>query len=297
MTRRLVVNADDLGLTIGVNDGIFDAHDRGAVTSASLFANASATADAIARARYRSSLGVGCHLTLVDGAPTLPPERVPTLVRDDGRFRSSWRPFIVACLTGRVRLDDVERELTAQIDRLRSQGAQLTHLDAHKHVHTFPPIFAVVARLATRFAIPVVRVPWERAGFAHRDRRHQATITQQALLNLALSPWARMARRTAAAQGLRTPRVAGRIHTGILNRRALETIVRSLKPGVTELMTHPGYVDEALRATPTRLLEARAEEVELLTAASTLRLFAEQGVELVSHASSNPTDRTFSHAS
>src|SRR3979411_2173796 len=102
--RNLVVNADDLGLTAAVNDGIFDAHDHGILTSASLFASAPATADAIARVRSRLSLGVGVHLGLADGTPMLPPNRVPTLVEDDGRFRTSWKPFIVACLRGRVSL-------------------------------------------------------------------------------------------------------------------------------------------------------------------------------------------------
>ena len=162
VVRRLVVNADDLGLTVGVNDGIFDAHDHGILTSASLFAGAPATFDAVRRARSRPSLGVGVHLALVDGTPTLPPGRVPTLVEDDGRFRRSWKPFIVACLRGKVSLAEVELELTAQIERLRSAGIRLTHLDAHKHVHAYPPVFAIVARLAGRFGIPVVRVPYER---------------------------------------------------------------------------------------------------------------------------------------
>jgi predicted glycoside hydrolase/deacetylase ChbG (UPF0249 family) len=76
--RSLVVNADDLGLTVGVNNGIFDAHDRGVLTSASVFANARATEDAVARALRRPALGVGLHLTLVDGQPTLPASRVPS---------------------------------------------------------------------------------------------------------------------------------------------------------------------------------------------------------------------------
>src|SRR5258708_29843611 len=111
MLRSLVVNADDLGLTVGVNNGILDAHDGGILTSASVFANAPATTDAIGRARVRPSLGLGVHLALVDGRPMLPPNRVPTLVEDDGRFRASWKPFIVACLRGRVKYDEFEREL------------------------------------------------------------------------------------------------------------------------------------------------------------------------------------------
>src|ERR1700674_3524344 len=98
MLRHLVVNADDLGLTVGVNDGIFVAHDQGILTSASVFANAPATINAVHRASARPSLGIGIHLALVDGTPMLPPHRVPSLVVDDRRFRASWTPFIVARL-------------------------------------------------------------------------------------------------------------------------------------------------------------------------------------------------------
>ena len=102
VTHRLVVNADDLGLTVGVNDGIFDAHDHGILTSASLFADAPATSDAIRRARCRPSLGVGVHLALVDGTPTLPPSRVPTLV-ETMDASAVLEAFIVACCGARCR--------------------------------------------------------------------------------------------------------------------------------------------------------------------------------------------------
>src|SRR6267378_6348580 len=185
MLRQLVVNADDLGLTVGVNDGIFDAHDLGILTSASLFANAPATENAIRRARSRTSLGVGAHLALVDGTPTLPARSIPTLVTGDGRFRHSWRPFIAACLQHRVSLGEVERELTAQIDRIRGAGISPTHLDAHKHVHAYPPVFAIVARLAARFGIPVVRVPYEPWLPVWGDQQQRRTARWQALLNAA----------------------------------------------------------------------------------------------------------------
>src|SRR5206468_7802709 len=180
------------------------------LTSASLFAGAPATLDAIRRARSRPSLGVGVHLALVDGTPTLPPSRVPTLVEDDGRFRRSWKPFIVACLRGKVSLAEVELELTAQIERLRSAGVRLTHLDAHQHVHAYPPVFAIVARLAARFGIPVVRVPYERGSW----------------LNALLWPWAQRNYRVAAALGVRTPHFIGRLATGVLTRPVLHEMLR-----------------------------------------------------------------------
>ncbi len=281
--RSLVVNADDLGLTVGVNNGIFDAHDRGILTSASLFANATATVDAIRRIRSRPSLGVGVHLTLVDGAPTLPPSRVATLIQDDGRFRGSWKPFIVACLRGCVALNQVERELTAQIDRIRSEGIRLTHLDAHKHVHAYPPLFAIVARLANRFCIPVVRVPYERWSPVWGDEWHPYVALRQSLLNLAMLPWARWNHRTAAARGIRAPQFTGRVHTGVLNAMTIQATIRRLRPGTTELMVHPGYVDEALRQMPTRLLSSRAQEVALLCSDATADALIDERIQLVRH--------------
>jgi predicted glycoside hydrolase/deacetylase ChbG (UPF0249 family) len=297
MLRCLVVNADDLGLTVGVNDGIFDAHDRGILTSASVFANAPATADAVRRAHLRPSLGVGVHLALVDGAPTLPPSRVPSLVEDDGRFRRSWGPFIVACLRRRIAFEEVERELTAQIDRIRSQGIRLTHLDAHKHVHAFPPIFAIVARLADRFRIPVVRVPYERLSPAWGDGRQRRIARRQAVMNLAMRPWARRNYRTTLAHGLRAPQFVGRTHTGVLGADSLAGMVRRLGPVVTELMVHPGYVDDALRQAHTRLMSSREREVELLCAPDTHRLLIEEQIQLIRHDLGLSERRSFHHAS
>jgi hopanoid biosynthesis associated protein HpnK len=297
MMRNLVVNADDLGLTVGVNDGIFDAHDHGILTSASLFAAAPATSDAIRRARTRPSLGVGVHLALVDGTPTLPPCRVPTLVEDDGRFRCSWKPFIVACLRGKVSLAEVELELTAQIELLRSAGVTLTHLDAHKHVHAYPPVFAIVARLASRFGIPVVRVPYERwlSTRAYGDAR--GTARRQALLNALLRPWARHDYRIAASHAVRTPQFAGRVHTGMLSAEALVDIVRALQPGVTELMVHPGYRDDELERTGTRLLESRRIELDLLCKLETRALLVGERVDLLRHDLTHVRKRSLRHVS
>jgi predicted glycoside hydrolase/deacetylase ChbG (UPF0249 family) len=295
--RSLVVNADDLGLTVGVNNGIFDAHDRGVLTSTSVFANAAATGDALARALRRPSLGVGCHLTLVDGRPTLAPARVPSLIEGDGRFRRSWKPFIVSCLLGRVSLPEVEQELAAQIDRVRSAGLTLTHLDAHQHVHAYPPIFAIVTRLAERFRIPVVRVPFERWPTVSSNGPQQRTVRRQALLNAAMLPWAWRDYRNAARAGIRTPRFIGRSHTGVLSADALGAMLRALPPGVTELMVHPGYVDETLERLNTRLLDARADEVDLLTDANTVDLLASQRIALIRHDLSSSEHRSFRHAS
>ena len=290
MLRQLVVNADDLGLTVGVNDGIFDAHALGILTSASLFASAPATPDAIRRLASYPTLGVGVHLALVDGAPTLPAAEVRSLVDADGRFRPSWKPFIVAALRRQISLADVERELTAQVERVVAAGIVPTHLDAHKHVHGYPPVFAIVARLAVRFGIPVVRVPYERVG-------SRPFIDRLAWLNTAMWPWARRNLRTAASLGLRTPHLVGRVDTGLLDADVLRALLHATGPGVTELMVHPGYVDEALRRTDTRLLESRSRELALLCSMKTRALVAGERIDLVRHDLAHPVRRSFRHVS
>jgi predicted glycoside hydrolase/deacetylase ChbG (UPF0249 family) len=298
MLRQLVINADDLGLTLGVNDGIFEAHDRGILTSASLLANAPATADALHRLRSHPSLGVGAHLALVDGTPTLPASQVPSLVQHDGRFHRSWKPFIVSCLRHEISLVDVERELTAQIERLLDSRITLTHLDAHKHVHGYPPVFAIVARLASRFRIGVVRVPYEGwTAAANATADGSWTVRRQKWLNAAMWPWARRNYRTAASLRLRIPHFSGRIHTGALDRSVFRDIVRHLRPGVTELMVHPGRVDAALEQTETRLLESRNRERALLCSLEARAVLAGERVQPVRHDLGHCTRRFFRHVS
>lgn len=282
--KVLVVNGDDFGLTRGVNAGILAAHTRGILTSASLFANAPATDEALQIAARTPTLGVGCHLTLVDGVPLSPPSTIVSLARD-GAFRPTWRAFLAAAVSGRIALPDVERELAAQIDRVRASGVQPTHLDAHKHVHAYPPTFDIVARLARRFGIRAVRVPWEspavRLVVQHAFTRG---ARRQAIENLALSAWAARDRLLLARHGLPpAPRFLGRVLTGRFTRASLQALFESVPPGVTELMMHPGYADAALDRVRTRLRGERTDEVALLTDPATLDTVHRAGLILVAH--------------
>src|SRR6202012_2377797 len=111
MQARLIINADDFGLTPGVNRAIAELHDAGAVTSATLMANGPAFGDAVALALARPSLGIGCPISLVDGTPVSSPERIPTLLGPPRRnFRNSLGDFALGILRGAIRQDDIQRE-------------------------------------------------------------------------------------------------------------------------------------------------------------------------------------------
>ena len=164
--RRLIINADDFGLTAGVNRAIVEAHERGVVSSATLMANGQAFDEAVKLAGSRPRLGVGCHIVLVDGTPLVRDAATRTLL-DGGsagapRFREGIARFAALALLGRLAPDEIEAEATAQIRKLQSAGIAVTHLDSHKHTHMFPQVFRPLLRAAKACGVTAIRNPFER---------------------------------------------------------------------------------------------------------------------------------------
>jgi predicted glycoside hydrolase/deacetylase ChbG (UPF0249 family) len=249
--RRLIVNADDFGLTHGVNQAIVELHRAGVVTSASLMAREKATDEAIEIARSTPSLGVGCHVVLVDGEP-LPP----------GGFQPTMGAFLRRVITGRIDSAAIEAEAAAQIDLLQSRGLTLTHVDSHKHTHMFPAALRPVLRAARRAGIRAVRNPFEPAWSRHTTpsapwfRRNAVRLLRR------LEP---TFRRIVAEEGFTTTDGnLGVSATGSLDSKTLSSLLSQLQPGTWELVTHPGYNDADLAEGRTRLLASRQVEFEAL---------------------------------
>src|SRR4051812_20496543 len=147
LVRQLVVNADDFGISRGVNRGIVEAHRQGLVTSASLMPNLPSAEDALTRATICPDLGLGLHLTLTAGRPLTPPYLVPTLVDEDGQFLVLGT-LLARLSLGKVRADELSRELTAQVEWALKRSVHPSHLDSHHHVHTHPRVAPIVIGLA-----------------------------------------------------------------------------------------------------------------------------------------------------
>ena len=156
---RLVVNADDFGVSERVNSGIVHAHREGVVTATSLMAVGRAFEHAVRLARAVPDLDVGVHLTLVAERPLRP--EGSSLTGTDGRFPPGAGAFTLGWLTGRIRRADVEAEWSAQIERVLASGIRPSHLDSHQHVHVLPGLLDLARELAARYGIPFVRVPVE----------------------------------------------------------------------------------------------------------------------------------------
>ena len=159
MTRTLIVNADDYGLTTAVSEGILRAHRRGVLTSTSVLALAPGFAPSVGWLRDVADLGVGAHLAVVgEDPPLLSAREIPTLVNARGYLPASWRQLLPRVAARRVDLHDIEREWSAQLDAIAAAGISIDHLDSHQHVHMFPGLCDVALRLVVRRGIGAIRV-------------------------------------------------------------------------------------------------------------------------------------------
>ena len=286
--KNLIVNADDLGWTDGVNRGIVEAFHHGIVTSTSLLANGAAFAGGVEAARSAPGLGVGVHLNLSDGSPVADRETVTSLLNNDGEFAGGPENLLLRRARRELSLAEVENEWDAQIQKVRDAGISPTHLDGHKHVHMLPGLFETALKLAKRHDIGAIRVSLEasslRAALSSGSKQNAGVVMKQGVQARGLKLLARDAREQAERAGISTADYfCGIAQTGELTREGVKQFVKSLPDGTTELMCHPGYADAALQKTPTRLQDSRQTELQILTDTGIRNLVASMGIRLIDY--------------
>jgi hopanoid biosynthesis associated protein HpnK len=286
--RNLIVNADDLGWTEGVNRGIAEAHRNGIVTSASLLANGAAFESGVEIARTTPGLGVGVHLNLSDGEPVAERELVTTLLNDRGELEGKPESLLLRLARRSVLLDEVEREWDAQIQKVRDCGIEPTHLDGHRHVQMLPGLFEIALRLAKRHGIAAVRISHEesslRAALSSGAKQKGTVVLRQGVQARGLKMLARDAREQAERAGIAAADYfCGIAQTGELTKEGILRLLEILPEGTTELMCHPGYVDADLAKSGTRLQSSRQTEVAILTNTEIRNLVASQGIRLIDY--------------
>lgn len=284
---RLIVNADDFGLTSGVNRAIVELHQAGVLTSTTLMARAPATDEAIALALANPSLGVGCHVVLVDGKPVLPPREIPTLIDSrTGCFPPKLTTFLSRLFTGRIHSAEIEAEAAAQIALLQRRGLRLTHIDTHKHTHMFPAVLRPVLQAAAKAGIQAVRNPFEPEWAVRASPR--ASIVRSAEV-FALRRFGPYFHSILSKESLvTTDGTIAVAATGVVNTDTVRSLLQQLPSGTWELVTHPGYNDADLDKIQTRLRGSRDVERNALR---TIREFP--AVDLISFAALDPSPEQF----
>ena len=266
MPPRLILHADDFGLTPGINRAIIELHQAGVLTSASLMATGPAFSDAVALARANPTLGVGCHLVFVDGVPISHPWDIPTLLGADGKtFRPATFDFAQAALRNTIRPHDLAREAQAQIQCLQRAGIDVTHVDTHKHTHVFPAIARTVLHIAQRCGVQAMRNPFEPRWIEPLALGVPLLRRTQVRLLRRFEPAFKRITAQTAQHGFLPAGTLGIASTGTLTLPRLRTLLESsLLQGddeiVYELCTHPGHQDAALDTQNTRLRASREAE-------------------------------------
>lgn len=278
--RRLIISADDFGLSAGVNAGILQAHCAGVLTNASLMVTGAACADAVALAQAHPLLGVGLHLVLVQGRAAAP-AAAPALVDGRGMFRDNpvlngVRYFFTPGIRAQL-----EQEVRAQLQQFHRTGLPLSHVDGHLNIHMHPTVLGILLRLASEYGIRAVRLPREPLHISLRlDGRARLRKSVESFVFRCL---VRYAEPRLARYGLRHPdQMFGLHQSGHVTEEYLLGVVAAVPPGVTEIYCHAGMPDaEARRWRPADYESER--ELQALTSPRVGAAIAAAGIERITY--------------
>jgi len=277
MDRRVIVNADDFGLCEGVNRAIVEAHTNGVLTSATIMANMPAAEEAVEIAGRLPNLGVGVHLNLTEGQPVSKTDDVRLLLNTDGQFGCSIGKLSLFSLISPKFRKAIKTELAAQVQWVVDRGIKPTHLDSHKHIHSFPVIYPIVCGLAKRFGIAAIRwpfepkavsaMPWPLLSEGGRERSRLVRI--MARIN-----------RLQNSNFLKNDVFLGVAHTGKIDVSFFRAVALYNSAAVAEIMTHPGFV-EGMENVRTRLVQQRRVELDALCSEKAKQYIRDAGIKLV----------------
>ncbi|HEY6442171.1 MAG TPA: ChbG/HpnK family deacetylase [Candidatus Acidoferrales bacterium] len=281
--RRLIVNADDFGLTRGITDGIILAHRYGFLTSTSLMANMPAAKYAVDRLLSAPRLGIGIHLNICTGRPILPPHEIPSLVDGEGHFHAP-HIMIRKLWTWRASSREIEAEFRAQIRWMRDRGVVPEHADSHHHMHLYPAAVMPFIRALNSEELLCARAPrssvWPKGKSVGGP--HEGSVGRR----LSVHSY-RSALQLIAFRNLRMPE--SRISFLSRDRHNLAALgecwkaaLANLPPGTFELACHPGLFERGFSETD-RIRTLREEELYWLTNREWRDVIEGSGVQLITY--------------
>jgi hopanoid biosynthesis associated protein HpnK len=271
----LIVTADDFGTAPEVNEAVEQAHRNGILTAASLMVNGHAAADAVARARRLPSLGVGLHLVLVEGRPTLHPDDIPDLVGSNGLFRTNMVKAGVDIFFRPAVRRQLAAEIEAQFQAFAATGLPLDHVNAHKHFHLHPTIAGLIIKIGPRYGMKAMRAPTEPRAIIRSIEPGTTTIAERIV-----TPYARAIRYRIQRAGMLVPdQVFGLAWSGAMTAKRVAAIIGRLPSGLSEIYLHPAMTDDFADHAPGYLYRA---EYDALVDSAVKK--ATQGISLGSFA-------------
>src|SRR5262245_57345474 len=278
--RRLIVNADDFGLSEAVNEAVVRAFSEGVLRSCSLMVTGEAFEHAVSVAQAHPALAVGIHLVTVMGRAVLPPAAIPTLVDATGHFVSNpTRAGLKYYFSPQARRE-LRQELRAQFDTFAATGLRLSHIDGHLHMHVHPVIFQAALELGVRYGARCMRIPQEEYHLAVNFRRHDTG--KKALYTMLFGLFAcLMKRQLRASDFVYAERVYGTLHSGQMDEHYFLYMLDNLHAPTNEIYFHPAVY-------PANCMLNAAEqqgmrEFAALTSTRVCRRTHDLGIELMNY--------------
>lgn len=231
--KRLIVTADDFGLSSEVNQAVVEAHRNGILTCASLMMGGKAADEAVVLSRKYPSLKVGLHLTLVDGFSVLAKEEIPDLVDGNGRFSGDTVLSGIRYFFSRRARAQIAMECEEQIRKFLDAGLSMDHINSHRHLHIHPAIRDIILPLVFKYRIPAIRLP-RPVG--------RAPNLRSTVMTAVMSPWVFALQLRLIANGIpHNQEIFGLHETGSMVESAWLRIIPHIRDCVTEIYCHPAY--------------------------------------------------------
>ncbi|OUL33793.1 hopanoid biosynthesis associated protein HpnK [Nostoc sp. T09] len=239
--RFAIINGDDFGFSVGVNQAIIQAYEQGVLTSTSLMVTGDAAEEAIAWARTHPNLAVGLHLVLVCGRSVLPPSQIPHLVDSKGNFSDSPLVAGLRYQFHPAAREELRQEIRAQLEKFRASGLSLSHVDGHLHLHAHPVVLRLLVELAQEFDIRVIRLPSEELEKTLKlDRRNLIT---KLVWSGVFGGLRRYGEGLLASQDIKfAERVYGLLQTGSMTEQYLLGLIPQIQADLVEIYSHPAVI-------------------------------------------------------
>lgn len=269
--KILIVNADDYGMTISISRGILKTATDGIVRATTVMTNSHDFDERMDELfKECPELDIGFHANLTWGEPLSDPEEIRTLVDDEGMFLSRVT-LLKRSILKQISANEVRKELSAQCKKLSSRVKNITHADGHHHIHAFPIISEVVARVAKENGARFVRAPHE-GNWSNWQWSSARRVIISALSASKPIYW--------KDRGFRCTDNFGGFALGAgkqIQKRWMETLMR-LPKGITEIMVHPGHFSPH----NDDYNIGREEEIRILTNQSLIKTAKDCGIEISS---------------
>ncbi len=278
--RELIINADDCGISAGVNRAIEKCFTAEKITGVSLMPAGGSFSDAVRMLIKAGKTEVGVHFTLVGNFSPCARDKnsVSSLITSQGIFRKNFISFGAGYFAGSISAGHIRTELRSQIKRISDEGLKVTHIDSHEHIHMFPGIFRMVLNIADEFKVPYIRIPVESSGIIKKSFSARDLVRHLAIKSMTMYG----NRLMAETHHVSSEAFCGHYHSGRITDDIFCHILESLCEGTSEIAFHPGVFTDG-ETERSSFHRAAALEYSTLMNGSWKDRANELGIKLIAH--------------